>query len=582
MANKEAKLKIIVDAQDNTRGALNKLNQDLGTTKASTAALTTTMIAAGAAAATAVAGFLGYGLKIAADLQTAEIGLTTLLGSADKARETVDRLKKEAARTPFELPGLTQATQLLTSVTKDGNKSIDILLDIGEALTAMGKGQAELDRIVVNLQQVASIGHASMVDIKQFAYAGIPIFEMLEKHFASSGTSAIVDNSKAMTKNAGEVKKLEQQLSVTLQRQKDFTKTTSDATKMATNFKVDELRSKIASLNGTMGSLAATNGKAAASVTSVEDAIANGQVTFELLTGLFDKANDEGGQFFNGFKNNSHSFNQALANMKDAFGIFAADIVNNSGLLNGLSTSMLVIADVLGNYQLHMRNAHAATMQFLDYIDEKTGAISFFKEMWAALTDQFNTGLKPALIELWTALQPFQPFLEAMAQVFGIALLDAVVAIVVVLGGLSILLLELFKRAVQLATFISETFLAVWNTLTDAIAGTVSWVDALISSLKEALKLMARLTPGGSLTSGLMSMVGGGKSKDVNDAIIAPNGNIITTHPDDYIIATKTPQSLGGGGVSIVVTGNTFLDQDTAERIGDLIMGRLRLSNQLT
>ena len=33
----------------------------------------------------------------------------------------------------------------------------------------------------------------------------------------------------------------------------------------------------------------------------------------------------------------------------------------------------------------------------------------------------------------------------------------------------------------------------------------------------------------------------------VNDAIISPNGNVISTAPDDYLIATKTPGSLAGG-----------------------------------
>ena len=33
----------------------------------------------------------------------------------------------------------------------------------------------------------------------------------------------------------------------------------------------------------------------------------------------------------------------------------------------------------------------------------------------------------------------------------------------------------------------------------------------------------------------------------VNDAIITPRGDIISTHPDDYLIATKTPNTLGGG-----------------------------------
>lgn len=39
----------------------------------------------------------------------------------------------------------------------------------------------------------------------------------------------------------------------------------------------------------------------------------------------------------------------------------------------------------------------------------------------------------------------------------------------------------------------------------------------------------------------------------VNDAIIAPNGNVITTHPDDYLIATKTPQRLGNSMAAPIV-----------------------------
>lgn len=34
--------------------------------------------------------------------------------------------------------------------------------------------------------------------------------------------------------------------------------------------------------------------------------------------------------------------------------------------------------------------------------------------------------------------------------------------------------------------------------------------------------------------------------QSVNDAIITPQGNIVSTHPDDYLIATKTPGSLVG------------------------------------
>lgn len=40
---------------------------------------------------------------------------------------------------------------------------------------------------------------------------------------------------------------------------------------------------------------------------------------------------------------------------------------------------------------------------------------------------------------------------------------------------------------------------------------------------------------------------------NVNDAIITPSGNVINTHPDDWLIATKTPQTLGNNKSSAPV-----------------------------
>jgi hypothetical protein len=71
-----------------------------------------------------------------------------------------------------------------------------------------------------------------------------------------------------------------------------------------------------------------------------------------------------------------------------------------------------------------------------------------------------------------------------------------------------------------------------------------------------------------------------GKITDVNDAVIAPGGKIISTHPDDYLIATKNPQSLTGGSVTINLNGN-FLSQDIAEEIGNEIIKKLQLQAQL-
>lgn len=46
----------------------------------------------------------------------------------------------------------------------------------------------------------------------------------------------------------------------------------------------------------------------------------------------------------------------------------------------------------------------------------------------------------------------------------------------------------------------------------------------------------------------------------VNDAIITPSGNVINTHPDDWLIATKTPQTLGNTKTSAPVVNLSIVN----------------------
>lgn len=186
----DTQLNVVVELKDRISGALRNVSGQLDNLKNRTerAADASRTFALGmTAAAVGVGAFVAGGVKFTAEMETTRAGLLTLLGSAEKADATLARIKVEAARTPFEIGGLSQATQLLASVTHDGDKAIDTILNIGEGLAAMGKGQVELDRIIVNLQQIGAVGKASMTDIKQFAFAGIPIFEMLKEKTKLSG-----------------------------------------------------------------------------------------------------------------------------------------------------------------------------------------------------------------------------------------------------------------------------------------------------------------------------------------------------------------------------------------------------------
>ena len=57
-------------------------------------------------------------------------------------------------------------------------------------------------------------------------------------------------------------------------------------------------------------------------------------------------------------------------------------------------------------------------------------------------------------------------------------------------------------------------------------------------------------------------------------------GNIDTSNLGNSLIS-KAPVNQSTAPMSVYVTGNTFLDQYGAERVGDLLMSKLKLSSQL-
>lgn len=122
---------------------------------------------------------LGTGVAYNAQIETYLTRLETLTGSAEKANEVLEQIKKDALKTPFEVSSLTQAESLLLSTGMSAEDARADILALGDAVSASGGGNAELQRMAVNLQQIKNVGKASALDIKQFAYAGIDIYGLL-------------------------------------------------------------------------------------------------------------------------------------------------------------------------------------------------------------------------------------------------------------------------------------------------------------------------------------------------------------------------------------------------------------------
>lgn len=123
--------------------------------------------------------FVKGGIEYNAEIETYMTRLETLTGSAEKANEVLDQIKRDALNTPFDVSSLTQAESLLLATGVSAEQARKDILALGDAVSASGGGNAELQRMAVNLQQIKNVGKASALDIKQFAYAGIDIYGLL-------------------------------------------------------------------------------------------------------------------------------------------------------------------------------------------------------------------------------------------------------------------------------------------------------------------------------------------------------------------------------------------------------------------
>ena len=129
------------------------------------------------AAATAVAGFA---VKLAAEWEQTEIAFTTLLGSAEKARSFLEELDAFAARTPFELPGLVDASRKLLAFGFQAKEIIPTMTAVGDAIAALGGTTDEVNRVIRALGQMQAKGKVTAEEMTvQLAEIGIPAWRYL-------------------------------------------------------------------------------------------------------------------------------------------------------------------------------------------------------------------------------------------------------------------------------------------------------------------------------------------------------------------------------------------------------------------
>ena len=134
-----------------------------------------------------------------------------MTGSAEKAAEVVDRLKKLGAETPFEMPQLAEVTQLLMNYGFTADEAIDRMQMLGD----ISQGSADkMQRIATAYGQMSSAGKVQLEDVKQMIEAGFNPWQEISESTGesmqslydriSSGTLAVDEITASMQRATSE------------------------------------------------------------------------------------------------------------------------------------------------------------------------------------------------------------------------------------------------------------------------------------------------------------------------------------------------------------------------------------------
>lgn len=124
-------------------------------------------------------GAVSGGIAFNANMEQLEISFTTMMGSADKAKEHIAELTQFAKATPFEQEAVIKGSRQLQAYGFSASQVVPMLTSIGDAAAGLGAGSEGIDRIIRGLGQMRAKGKASAEDLGQIAELGIPVWQML-------------------------------------------------------------------------------------------------------------------------------------------------------------------------------------------------------------------------------------------------------------------------------------------------------------------------------------------------------------------------------------------------------------------
>ena len=175
--------RIIIDTKIDSKGAekdLKAFNSKLGSL-VKTGVKSITGLIAGATAA--LGGLSAVGLKFNSDMENYLTNFEVMLGSAEAAVKHVEDLKKFAAKTPFEMTDLANASKLMLQFGADVNDIMPNLQMLGDI--SLGNSE-KFQSLALVFSQVQSQGKLMGQDLLQMINAGFNPLQIISEQTGKS------------------------------------------------------------------------------------------------------------------------------------------------------------------------------------------------------------------------------------------------------------------------------------------------------------------------------------------------------------------------------------------------------------
>ncbi len=262
--------------------------------------------AVGAVTAALGAGVVA-GVKYNASIESYQTSFEVMTGSAEKAAEVIDKLKKVGAETPFELPDLADTTQLLMNYGFSADEAMDKMMMLGD----ISQGSAEkMSRIAT------AYGQMSLADTTQLLMNyGFSADEAMDKMMM------LGDISQGSAEKMSRIATAYGQMS------------------SAGKVSLEDVKQMIEAGFNPLQEISESTGE---SMASLYDRISKGTISVDEITASMQRATSEGGKYFQSMEKQSQTFSGLISTLKDNAQQLLGEVVKP--ISDGLTESLLPAA----------------------------------------------------------------------------------------------------------------------------------------------------------------------------------------------------------------------------------------------